>query len=201
MSVERVTIKLPQPVYDGKMSIESALLARRSIRSFKDEPLTVSDVSQLLWAAQGVTRRGGYRTCPSAGALYPLELQLVAGNVDGLSPGIYNYRPDKHELVQNGNEDLRRRLAEAALGQSVIAHAPVTIAICAVYERIRRKYGERGIRYVFMEAGHAAQNVHLQAVPLNLGTVVIGAFHDDKVKEALGLAAHEDPLYLMPVGR
>lgn len=194
-------ITLPKPVYEGKISVESTLLARRSIRTFKDEPLALAEVSQLLWAAQGVNRPDGYRTCPSAGALFPLELRLVAGKVNDLAPGIYRYIPDKHQLVQSGTEDPRSRLAESALGQSMIAHAPATLAISAVFDRTTRRYGQRGIRYVFMEAGHASQNVHLQVVPLNLGTVVIGAFSDDRVKEVLGLAADEEPLYLMPIGR
>lgn len=201
MNEERVTVKLPAPVYNGSMSVEGALLARQSIRKFKDASLTVAEAAQLLWAAQGVTRNGRYRTCPSAGALYPLETHLVAGNVDALEPGLYRYRPAGHELLRLGTIDMRRRLAEAALGQSMIANAPVTIVLCAVYERITRKYGERGLRYTFMEAGHAAQNIHLQAVSLDLGTVVVGAFQDGKVKDVLNLGADEEPLYLMPVGR
>lgn len=201
MNEERVTIGLPDPVYHGSMTVEGALLARQSVRKFKDASLTIAEASQLLWAAQGVTRNGKYRTCPSAGALYPLETYLVAGNVDALSPGLYRYRPAGHQLIRLGTIDIRRRLAEAALGQSMIANAPATIALCAVYERITRKYGERGIRYTFMEAGHAAQNIHLQAVSLNLGTIVVGAFQDGHVKEALNLGAEEEPLYLMPVGR
>jgi SagB-type dehydrogenase family enzyme len=201
MTGEPAAIELPQPAHEGKLSVETALLARRSIRDYRDAPLELNEAGQLLWAAQGQTRPGGYRTCPSAGALYPLELYLVAGKVNGLGAGNYRYDPGKHLLVQSSAGDLRRHLAEAALGQSMIGRAPATLAICAVFERTTGKYGQRGVRYVFMEAGHAAQNVSLQAVSLNLGTVVIGAFRDEKVKEILGLKPEEEPLYLMPVGR
>lgn len=201
MSSQSVPIRLPTPVHEGKISVESALLARCSTRSFSDSSLSPSEISQLLWAGQGETRKGGYRTCPSAGALYPLELRLVVGEVSGLPAGVYRYSVEEHALVQCGAKDVRRRLAEAALGQSMVARAPAIIAVCAVYERTTRKYGQRGIRYVFMEAGHAAQNIHLQAAALNLGTVVVGAFHDERVKEVLELQPEEEPLYLMPVGR
>jgi len=194
-------ITLPKPIHEGRISVEEALLVRRSTRSFKDDPVTLRETAQLLWAAQGINRPHGYRTCPSAGALFPLELRLVVGKVDGLPQGVYRYSSDKHQLTQSGTEDVRARLAEAALGQSMLAHAPVTLAFCAVYERTTGKYGQRGMRYIFMEAGHAAQNVHLQAVPLNLGTVVVGAFSDDRVKKVLALDRNENPLYLMPIGR
>lgn len=194
-------IGLPEPVTDGKISVESALLARCSTRNFKNLPLRLEEVSQLLWAAQGVTHRENYRTCPSAGATYPLEIHLVTGDVSGLAAGTYRYQVNDHSLAQERTADLRSKLAEAALGQSMIACAPASLAISAVYERTTRRYGQRGIRYVFMEAGHAAQNVHLQAEALGLGTVVIGAFQDDRIKEILGLRLDEEPLYLMPFGR
>lgn len=194
-------IKLPGPAYDGKLAVEAAFRGRRSIRNYREGPLDLKEISQLLWAAQGVSRPGGYRTCPSAGALYPLELQLVAGRVDGLPCGSYRYDCANHAILYENGVDIRHDLASAALGQSMISRAPTTIAISAVFERTTRKYGERGIRYVFMEAGHAAQNIHLQAVSLNLGTVVIGAFRDAEVKRALGLQPEESPLLLMPVGK
>ncbi len=201
MDAERVTIRLPGPVFEGKMSVESALLVRCSTRSFGDLPLGLDEVSQLLWAAQGTTRGGRYRTCPSAGALYPLELRLVSGEVSGLAAGIYHYDSAQHILAREGTKDVRSRLAEAALGQSMIAHAPASIAISAICDRTTRRYGQRGIRYVYSEAGHAAQNIHLQAAALTLGTVVVGAFNDGKVKEIMGLGPDEEPLYIMPAGR
>ena len=194
-------IKLPEPVQDSKTSIEKAIRERRSVRSFKESPLTLAEVSQLLWAAQGITSPRGLRTAPSAGALYPLEMYLVAGNVDALPDGVYHYRPIRHELVRVIAGDKRPELCAAALGQSSVRNAAAVIVFVAVYERTTGKYGERGIQYVYMETGHAAQNVALQAVPLNLGTVVIGAFQDAEVRKVLKMSGREQPLYVMPVGR
>ncbi|MBI5674870.1 MAG: SagB/ThcOx family dehydrogenase [Nitrospirae bacterium] len=195
------TIKLPEPKYDSDISIEEALLKRRAVRSFKDSPLTLSEVSQLLWAAQGITSSNGHRTAPSAGALYPLEIYIVAGNVDALPDGVYHYRPANHELVSVIKGDKRIELSAAALGQPSVRNAGAVIVLSAVYERTTIKYGDRGIRYVHMEIGHAAQNVFLQAVQMNLGTVVIGAFNDDEVKKTLKMSDRKQPLYIMPVGR
>ena len=194
-------VKLPEPKHDGKVSVEKALSERRSIRGFADEALTLADVSQLLWAAQGLTDPAGYRTAPSAGALYPLEIYLVSGKVASLPAGIYRYRPHGHELVKLLDGDRRSELCTAALSQTAIKQAPVSIVVAAVYERTTQKYRDRGIRYVHMEAGHAAQNVCLQAVSLDLGTVVIGAFYDDDLKKLLPLRPSEEPLYLIPVGK
>jgi SagB-type dehydrogenase family enzyme len=174
-------LKLPPAVYDGKMSVEKALQERRSIRQYKDLPITLSDLSQLLWAAQGVSGSGGRRTAPSAGALYPLEVHVIASNVHDLPAGIYVYKPQGHGLLKMADCDQRMELSKAALGQSPIKNAAAVLVFSAVYERTTVKYGERGIRYVHMEAGHAAENVYLQAVSLNLGTVAIGAFHDEQL--------------------
>lgn len=195
------TIRLPEPLLDSKTSVERAIRKRRSVRSFKDSPLTLAEVSQLLWAAQGITSQQGLRTAPSAGALYPLEVYLVAGNVDGLPAGVYHYRPMKHELVRVIAGDKRTELCTAALGQSSVKNAAAVIVFTAVYERTTVKYGERGMQYVHMETGHAAQNVSLQAVPLDIGTVVIGAFHDSEMRKVLKMPDREQPLCAMPVGR
>lgn len=194
-------IILPQPRYDSDISIEKALLERRSIRDYKDEPLSLAEVSQLLWAAQGITDKRGFRTSPSAGALYPLELYVVIGNVEGISKGIYRYNPEEHELIKIVNGDKMDELCDAALGQACVKEGAISIVFSAVYERTTKKYGERGIRYVHMEAGHAAQNIYLQSVSLNLGTTVVGAFNDDEVKKIIKMSDEEHPLYIMPVGR
>ncbi len=194
-------IKLPEPKHDSSTSIEKALLKRRSIRGCKDEPLTLAQVSQLLWAAQGITDSGGLRTSPSAGALYPLEVYIVVGGVKDLTDGIYKYKPHKHEIEMVVKGDKRNELYRATLSQSSVRDAPAVIVFSAVYERTTVKYGERGIRYVFIEAGHAAQNVFLQAVSLDLGAVVIGAFYDDEVKKIMKMPEREQPLYIMPVGK
>lgn len=194
-------IDLPEPKSDGDVSVEEALLKRRSDRDYADTSLKLAEISQLLWAAQGVTNRMGFRTAPSAGALYPLEVYLVAGKVEELAAGVYKYQPLSHRLVRVAAGDRRADLAAAALGQSCIKNSPASIVFSAVYERVTRKYRDRGIRYVHMEAGHAAQNVYLQAVPLDIGTVVIGAFYDEKVQKVLGLPNDEEPLYIIPVGK
>ena len=194
-------IKLPAPCHDGQVSVERALSARRSVRRFQNEPLTQADVSQLLWAAQGVSDQKGYRTAPSAGALYPLEIYLVAGRVYDLSAGIYRYETARHALRKIVEGDRRADLCQAALNQHSIASAPIVLLFCTVDERVTNKYGERGLRYIFMELGHAAQNVCLQAAALGLGTVPIGAFHDGKIKKIVKCEPEEEPLYIMPVGK
>lgn len=195
-------IKLPQPKYNSQFSVEKALLKRRSVRDFKNEPLTLAEVSQLLWSAQGITEpTTGFRTAPSAGALYPLEVYLIVGNVEKLSPGIYKYQPAGHQLIKLSSADKRTELYHAALSQEWVKDGAVVIVFSAVYERTTEKYGERGVRYVHIEAGHAAQNVYLQTVALNLGTVVVGAFDDNQVKKILNLKENEQPLIIMPIGR
>ncbi len=199
--VEPTVIKLPEPMLDSKVSVEAALRARTSIRSYQGKNLTLAEVSQLLWAAQGINRKNGMRTAPSAGALYPLEVYLVAGQVEQIPVGIYKYHSRSHELVRISDEERRQVLAAACYGQSCIERGSVTIVIAGAYERTASKYGERAARYVHMEVGHAAQNIYLQAVALELGTVVVGAFDDSKVKKILRMDAEDFPLYIMPVGR
>jgi SagB-type dehydrogenase family enzyme len=194
-------IKLPEPRLDGSVAIERALQKRRSVREYLTQPLELAQVSQLLWAAQGVTGPESYRTAPSAGALYALDLYLVAGQVSGVPPGLYQYDLHTHELLTLGQAELRRELSRAALSQSSIAQAAAVFVLTAVYQRITAKYGERGIRYAHMEAGHAAQNLLLEAVALDLGAVLVGAFDDGKVKELLNLRKQEMPLYLIAVGK
>jgi SagB-type dehydrogenase family enzyme len=195
-------IRLPQPKCESSTSLERALHKRRSVRDFKrNESLTLDEVAQLLWAAQGVTHKDGLRTSPSAGALYPLELYLVAGNVKSLSPGVYRYLPREHAVVKVAEGDMRKQISTAASSQEFLEDATAILVISGVYERTTKKYRERGKRYVHFEAGHASQNIYLQAVSLNLGTVAVGAFHDAAVKRLLNMGADEEPLYLMPVGK
>ena len=192
---------LPEPVTSGEKSLEALLLQRRSVREYREAALDLSAIGQLLWAAQGITNPQGFRTAPSAGALYPLELYVVVGKVDGLSPGVYHYNPVKHRLQQTEDGDLRHMLARAALAQPWVKTAAAVVVVTAVYGRTTRKYGERGIRYVHMEAGHAAQNLFLQAEALGLAAVVVGAFEDDAVATALKLPTDVQPLMLIPVAR
>ena len=196
-------VELPSPGAVGEMSVEEAIARRRSRRSYTDEPLSLQDVSQLLWAAQGITEPSwGGRAAPSAGATYPLEVYVVVGTngVGGLAEGVYRYDPPTHRLENALRGDLRSSLAEAARGQAWVREAPISIVIAAVYERTTGKYGERGIRYVHMEAGHVGQNLYLQAEARGLGMVTVGAFYDDMVQEILELPSNQKPLYIVPVG-
>lgn len=192
-------IKLPEPVYDSKISIEKALHERRSVRSYKNEALTLSEVSQLLWSAQGITDDKGHRTAPSAMALYPLEVYIVANNIKDLPAGIYKYIPDGHEIRSIMKGDVKEQLAAA--GQSSFKEAPLVIVFAGVNERITKTLGEESVKYVFMEAGHAAQNVYLQAVSLNIGTVVAAGFNSKEIKKILHMEENEEPLYVMPAGK
>ncbi len=186
---------LPTPRLRGTLTLEETLVQRRSVREFSDAPLTLWELGQLLWAAQGITHPAGLRTAPSAGALYPLEVYAVT------RAGVYHYEPQEYGLTVQVQGDVRSTLYAAALRQDVVLNAPVVIVIAAVYARTVQKYGEeRSPRYVHLEAGHAAQNVLLQAVALNLGAVPIGAFLDDQVKGVLALPSEQQPLYLIPIG-
>jgi len=199
---------LPAPNTDGAISVESALANRRSHRSFQDKALSQEQLSQILWSAYGVTlprpaspaQRGGLRTAPSAGALYPLEIYAIIGNVDGIEPGVYRYDSGEHSIKQLIAGDVRAELSAAALNQSMVREAPLTVFYSAIFNRTTDRYGERGVLYVYIEVGHSAQNVYLQVEAMGLGTCAIGAFTDDTVRELLNLPAEEEPLYLMPVG-
>lgn len=202
MSPETATppIALPEPDRQGTVPVETALATRRSVRAFKNEAMSLQQVSQLLWSAQGISGPYGVRTAPSAGALYPLETLVVIGAVDGLQAGLYRYAPREHTLALVTAGDLRQPLFAAALEQGCVASAAVNIVLGAEYERATGKYGERGQRYTIMEVGHAAQNLCLQAVALGLSSVVVGAFKDDDVRQLLGMAEGEDPLYIVSIG-
>jgi len=183
-------IQLPTPCYDGETSVEKALLQRRSVRSYKKDPLTFLDISQILWAAQGKTKKYKYRTAPSAGALYPLEIYIAISNVEDLISGLYHYGPKNHTLKKISDGDKRIDIFNAALMQDAIKNSAATIIIAAVVERTAVKYGNRAERYVHIEVGAAGQNIYLQCVSLGLGTVMIGA----------GLPNNEDPYMIMPLG-
>jgi len=208
LSGERIYLPLPR-IRSDVLSVEQALAYRRSIREYLDSPLTIMEISQLLWAAYGISDPvHGFKTTPSAGATYPLEIYVVV-KTNGvkvneshyLNPGVYKYVPDQHALVLVKEGDYSGKLMEAALNQKWVGDAPVNIVITAVFERTTRVYGDRGVRYVYLEAGHAGQNVYLEATSLGLGCVVIGAFHDEYVSEILGLKQGEEPVYIIPIGR
>lgn len=196
-------VKLPPPQLAGSLPLEEALAKRRSIREYTDQPLTLGQLSQLLWAGQGVTEpRYGFRTAPSAGGTYPLEIYIVIAQdgLVGLASGVYHYNPRDHALALMFTGDFRKKLSVAAVDQKWVAEARIDIVISAVFERTTATYGDRGVRYVYMEAGHAGQNINLQATALGLGTVVIGAFGDEEVQRVLRSPSNHKPLYILPVG-
>jgi len=175
------------------VSLEESLARRRSVREFQGRDLSWDDIGQLLWACQGVTDPQGFRTAPSAGALYPLDAFVIT------SSGVYRYHPEQHEVRRMADRDVRDRIRKAALDQDALG-APCIIAIAGVRQRTARKYGERAWRYVVLEAGHAAENLLLQAIALGLCAVPIGAFDDDAVRRVLDAPADDEILLLIPVG-
>ncbi len=207
-------ISLPTPDLKGDISVEKTLEDRRSVRAFSQKSLALSDIGQILWAAQGITEKveqppaqwkgdewmGGKRTAPSAGALYPMEIYLIVSQVEGLDEGVYWYHPGNHELRKVVSGEIRKKLSSAALEQSCIQEAPASIVMTGVYERTANKYGDRSQRYVHIETGAIAQNIYLQAEPLELGTVFVGAFQDEEVSKLLNLPQKESPLGIMPIG-
>ena len=195
------SVPLPEPSVAGASSVEQLLAQRRSRRDYKAAAIELAEIGQLLWAAQGVTHSQGLRTAPSAGALYPLELYVVTGPIEGLARGVYHYDPGHHQLLKTSDDDLRDALARSAFSQAWIKQAPTVIVFTADYERTANKYGKRGKRYVHIEVGHASQNLFLQSEALGLATVVVGAFNDEEVANILRLPSELQPLLLMPIGR
>ena len=189
------TVKLPSPRQESDVSIEKALLERRSIRSYKEEPLTLNELSQILWAAQGITEpKKGLRTAPSARALFLVEVYVLPGNVTNLPTGAYKYQPQGHDLIKIADGDKKAELFKA-VGQAPIKSAPVVLVFSGLSEKTQRP------AWMYLEAGHAAQNVYLQAVSLKMGGVVMGGFKDVNVRKVLNLSEKEQPLYIMPIGK
>ena len=189
------TINLPEPKLIGKMTVEEAIFRRRSERSFLPNELSLEQISQLLWSAQGITdKTWGFRAAPSSGSLYPLTIYALK------SDGIFRYVPDGHKLLQTSAEDIRPSLVRASLGQDFIGQAPLVIVIVGNFRIVEAKFGQRSYRYLNMEIGHAAENIQLQAVALGLVSVPVGAFWDDVVAKELALPDTQDPFYILPVG-
>jgi len=196
-------IPLPEPTREGGITVEKAIAQRRSVRDFTGESLSLGEVSLILWSGQGITEPGlGLRAAPSAGATYPITLYLVVGEggVEGLGAGVYGYAPESHALRRAVTGDVREALQDAALGQWWVGAAPVTVVIAADYKRTTQRYGERGARYVDNEVGCVAENIYLEVESLRLGTVLVGAFDDERVQAALSLRAEMEPRGLMPIG-
>jgi SagB-type dehydrogenase family enzyme len=215
-AAEAEVIPLPPPRQEGRTSVEKAISQRRSVREYAEAGLSMVEISQVLWAAQGFTQerkdpprmwnpkyewQGGLRTAPSAGALYPMEIYVLAGNIEGLAKGVYKFVPKSHSLKKIMGGDKRSALSDAALKQAAIEKAAAVVVMAGVYERTSYKYGDRAERYVHIETGSIAENISLQCVALGLGTVLMGAFKDDEVKKVLQMPDDERPLLIMPLGR
>lgn len=197
------TIKLPTPATNETITLNKALKKRISCRNFKNKAINLSKLSGILWAADGINDKSfkPRRTAPSAGATYPLELYVAVKkeSVYELEAGVYHYNPEKHILTKHLHEDIFDKLPQATFDQSFITNASVVLLIASQNERTTKLYGERGVQYIWMEAGGVCQNIHLKVVEMKLGTVVIGAFEDNKVKESFK-PKNEEPLALMPIG-
>jgi len=196
-------MQLPDPTTDGDVSLEMTIHQRRTVRSFHSKTLALKQLSQLLWAAQGITEPGGFkRAAPSAGALYPMDIYGAVGGgcVETLNPGVYLYDPATHSFSLTQEGDMRRDIAMASLGQMWMSYAPITFVITAEYSRIMGKYGQRGVRYAMIEAGHIGQNIFLQSQAMGMEAGIVGAFEDGKVIEVMGIKRTHEPLLIMPVG-
>ncbi len=200
---EEKPVSLRPPILDGDISVERAIKQRRTVRSFVEKPLTAQQFSQILWAAQGITEANGLkRAAPSGGALYPADVYAVVGEhgVEDLPAGVYHYEPARHNIEKVGYEDKKRDVAVASLRQMWIASAAAVFVVTAQYSRITAKYGDRGVRYALIEVGHIGQNIFLQCQSLGLAAGIVGAFHDDRVAQAINARKHHEPLIVMPVG-
>jgi SagB-type dehydrogenase family enzyme len=194
------SIELPEPLRAGRVSVEEAIAARRSTRSFGRRSLSLAEVGELLWAAQGITRADGHRAAPSAGALYPLSVHLVAERLEGAGAGAYAYEPAQRRLREVARGSLLARLVAAAPGQDWIADAAAALVVSAADEKLSARFGARAARFAHLEAGHAVENAHLEATALGLASVVVGAFDDDAVARLVRLGSGEEPLCLLIVG-
>lgn len=196
---------LPAPQLSGNLSVETAIQNRRSVRSYSNETISISNVSQILWSAQGITdNQNNLRATPSAGQVYPLEIYVVVGNstVTGLAPGAYHYVPSNNTLEKTVNGDLRSHLSSIATEQEAVNQAPVDFIITGNYQKMINKYKDPTLctRFVDLEAGHAGENIYLQAESMGLVTVAIGSFNETQMIQLLELPQNETPLYIFPLG-
>ena len=194
-------IQLPEPRLNSDVSLEESLYNRRSTRNYSNEPVTIQEVAQLLWAAQGITDAAGHRAAPSAVASYPLSIYIVAGNVPEIMDGVYIYDPVDHSMKRSIDGDIRNELAVASMGQASVRQGAVSFVVTVDYGKMAARFGDKGERFGTLEAGHAAQKLCLQATALDLGLVTAGAIYDDQVVEVLDLPENLTPLYVIPVGR
>ena len=185
------------------MPVEEAIRRRRSIREYLRKPMTLDKLSQILWAAQGITdSQSGHRAAPSPGAKYTLELYVFAreGGVTELPAGLYHYEPASHSITRVKTGDYSAALQLAAKDQEQVGTAAAVVAITGIFERAMMKYGERGIQYALQESGSAGENIYIEATAVGLGTVMMGSFDEDEVGRLVGVEKGEKPLLLMPLG-
>ena len=203
INYQEAVMKLPPPKMEGTVSVEQVIKQRRTVRAFMSQALDLNQLSQLLWAAHGITENNGFkRAAPSAGALYPMDVYVVVGqnSVAQIEAGIYHYEPNGHVLSLIVKSDLRKVIARASLSQMWMTQAPISLLITAEYKRVNVKYGERGVRYAMIEAGHIGQNLFLQTEALGLKAGIVGAFHDIELIEAMNIPHSHEPLLIMPIG-
>ncbi len=194
-------ISLPEPTFMSNTSIENALLSRRSMRIFKPESLSIEEISQLAWAAQGVNDPRGFRTSPSAGAFYPINLYIVTQNVENLPKGIYKYKAEEHELIQIASEENASQFFNSITTQYSLKNPAAIFIFSAKVEQIIASYGSFGKKFLYMEAGHTTQNLYLQTTSLEIGTTMIGGVNEKEIRQALNMSSYEHPLCMMPVGK
>jgi SagB-type dehydrogenase family enzyme len=197
-------VNLPSPELTGNLSVEAAIQNRRSVRKYSNQSVTLSNISQVLWSAQGITdSQNQLRSVPSAGQVYPLEVYVIAGpNVSGLQEGVYHYVPSNNTLEMFMSGDLRDNLSTIADGQPWVKQAPLDILITGNYRKMINKYPDTQLstRFVNLEAGHAGENIYLQSEALGLVTVSLGSFNSNKLSQSFELPSNETPIYIYPVG-
>ena len=198
---DKPRLSLPQPE-TMHLSLDQGLLKRKSTRQYSEKPLTIEQLSYLVWASTGIQRiENGFhfRTVPSAGATYPIETYLTVNNVTGVKPGLYHYAIVAHALETLKEGDIRQDVKDAAMGQRICAEAPLVFLWTSIFKRVTYRYQEHGYRYIYMEAGHIAQNLALTATAMGLATCQIGALYDDEVNSFLGVDGTEESIVYMSV--
>jgi len=199
---DKPSIALPAPEQVVTSSVDQALRQRRSIRSYSDRPLSIEQLSYLLWASTGIQRRARnfeFRTAPSAGALYPIETYVVVNNVENVPQGLYHYSIKQHTLEELQTGDISQAITTAAMGQRICSQAAAVFIWTAVFQRTKWRYRDRAYRYIYLDAGHIAQNLALSATSLGLGSCQIGALFDEEVNEIVGVDGIEESTIYMTV--
>jgi SagB-type dehydrogenase family enzyme len=198
MPGNRLALAVPEGKDAG--TLNGALTRRRSVREYQEKPISLEQVSRLLWAAQGVTGVGGLRTSPSAGAIYPLKAYVIASQVAGLAAGVYRYEPDTNELAFVESGDRRKVLCQAAMGQECVAMSPMAVLLVSWDKRMKGEFGDFAEKLVLIESGHAAQNFLLEAVSMGLGGIGLAKFDGDAIRAAVPFRSDEEPRYLLLAG-